>query len=408
MPTDALTHTRDVMLETRALGFEKLRAQQVELGRKVRALLLSKGLPSVAAEGFQAPGVVVSYTRDDGLHTGKAFIGNGLQTAAGVPLQCDEPADYKTFRIGLFGLDKLQHVDRTVANLEVALTRILGDRACPNARPPEPGAGLGPSLHPTEEDAARCPHPRGAYHPGHCHPEGVAMNRMLALVLCSLAGLAQADSVTVTDGNASLKTTRDEPIFNIGSPGDPLRLLRTLEWTVDGRRILVYPSGPSTFFDVGHFHSGAHVTAQQIHAQGPYLGYAINDATGTVVGGLVYSLVGDIANSQRARLTEKLDLVNRTANTLTVSLAGLGFKPTQPALEVPDLSGLQLKGTTVVFTQGVDRCHVTDRSTLRPAHGPACGELYRLQSAVQSELRHPGGRHAHHGHRAERWDRPNV
>jgi aspartate aminotransferase-like enzyme len=128
MPTDALTHTHDVMLETRALGFEKLRAQQMELGRKVRALLVSKGLPSVAAEGFQAPGVVVSYTRDDGLHTGKAFIGNGLQTAAGVPLQCDEPADYKTFRIGLFGLDKLQHVDRTVANLEAALTRILGDR----------------------------------------------------------------------------------------------------------------------------------------------------------------------------------------------------------------------------------------------------------------------------------------
>jgi aspartate aminotransferase-like enzyme len=128
MPTDALTHTRDVMLETRALGFEKLRAQQMELGRKVRALLVSKGLPSVAAEGFQAPGVVVSYTRDDGLHTGKAFIGNGLQTAAGVPLQCDEPADYKTFRIGLFGLDKLQHVDRTVANLEAALARILGDR----------------------------------------------------------------------------------------------------------------------------------------------------------------------------------------------------------------------------------------------------------------------------------------
>jgi aspartate aminotransferase-like enzyme len=129
LPTDALTHTRDVMLETRALGFDKLRAQQMELGRKVRALLVSKGLPSVAAEGFQAPGVVVSYTRDDGLHTGKAFIGNGLQTAAGVPLHCDEPADYKTFRIGLFGLDKLQHVDRTVANLDAAMTRILTDRA---------------------------------------------------------------------------------------------------------------------------------------------------------------------------------------------------------------------------------------------------------------------------------------
>ena len=126
LPTDALAATRDVMLETRAYGFEKLRAEQLELGRRVRALLAAKGLRSVAAEGFQAPGVIVSYTDDAGLHTGKAFLGEGLQTAAGVPLQCDEPADFKTFRIGLFGLDKLHHIDRTVANLDEALTRILG------------------------------------------------------------------------------------------------------------------------------------------------------------------------------------------------------------------------------------------------------------------------------------------
>jgi aspartate aminotransferase-like enzyme len=125
MPTDALAHTRDVMLETRADGFEKLRAEQLELGRRVRALLVSKGLRSVAAEGFQAPGVVVSYTDDAGLHTGKAFLGEGLQTAAGVPLQCDEGPDFKTFRIGLFGLDKLHHVERTVANLDKALSHIL-------------------------------------------------------------------------------------------------------------------------------------------------------------------------------------------------------------------------------------------------------------------------------------------
>jgi aspartate aminotransferase-like enzyme len=125
MPTDALAHTRDVMLETRANGFEKLRAEQLELGRRVRALLASKGLRSVAAEGFQAPGVVVSYTDDAGLHTGKAFLGEGLQTAAGVPLQCDEGPDFKTFRIGLFGLDKLHHVERTVANLDQALSHIL-------------------------------------------------------------------------------------------------------------------------------------------------------------------------------------------------------------------------------------------------------------------------------------------
>ena len=128
LPTDALATTRDVMLETRAYGFEKVRAEQWDLGRKVRALLASHGLKSVAAEGFQAPGVVVSYTDDAGLHTGKSFLGEGLQTAAGVPLQCDEPADFKTFRIGLFGLDKLHDADRAVACLDAALGRILGAR----------------------------------------------------------------------------------------------------------------------------------------------------------------------------------------------------------------------------------------------------------------------------------------
>jgi aspartate aminotransferase-like enzyme len=129
MPTDALTRNRDMMLATRARGFAALKAQQFELGRQVRARMQARGLPSVAAEGFQAPGVVVSHTTDDGLHTGKAFLGEGLQTAAGVPLQCDEPADFKTFRVGLFGLDKLQHIERTVANLDTALGRIVGASA---------------------------------------------------------------------------------------------------------------------------------------------------------------------------------------------------------------------------------------------------------------------------------------
>jgi aspartate aminotransferase-like enzyme len=125
LPTDALLHTRDAMLETRDAGFEHLRSRQIELGRRVRGLLEAAGFPSVAAEGFQAAGVVVSYTSDPGLHSGTAFLGQGLQTAAGVPLQCDEPADFKTFRIGLFGLDKLHGVERTVANLDAALGRIL-------------------------------------------------------------------------------------------------------------------------------------------------------------------------------------------------------------------------------------------------------------------------------------------
>ena len=124
MPTDALVQLRDVMLETRDYGFEKVRAEQVELGAKVRALLESRGLPSVAADGFKAPGVVVSYTTDPGLQSGKKFAEAGLQTAAGVPLQCGEGADFQTFRIGLFGLEKWHNVDRTVGHLQTALDKI--------------------------------------------------------------------------------------------------------------------------------------------------------------------------------------------------------------------------------------------------------------------------------------------
>jgi aspartate aminotransferase-like enzyme len=125
MPTDALVKLRDAMKETEAYGFEKVRAEQWELGEKVRALLVGKGFRSVAAEDFQAPGVVVSYTGDADIHNGKKFTELGLQIAAGVPLKCDEPDDYRTFRLGLFGLDKLHNVDRTVDNLAGALDQIL-------------------------------------------------------------------------------------------------------------------------------------------------------------------------------------------------------------------------------------------------------------------------------------------
>ncbi|HVL44720.1 MAG TPA: aminotransferase class V-fold PLP-dependent enzyme [Acidovorax sp.] len=124
MPTDALVRLRDVMAETRAYGFAKVREEQIELGAKVRALLESRGFPSVAAEGFKAPGVVVSYTTDPGIQTGKKFLEVGLQTAAGVPLQCDEGPDFKTFRIGLFGLEKWHNVDRTVGHLTAALNEV--------------------------------------------------------------------------------------------------------------------------------------------------------------------------------------------------------------------------------------------------------------------------------------------
>ena len=125
MPTDALTTCLAAMEETRAGGFAYLKAQQVELGRRVRELMVRRGFQSVAAEGFQAPGVVVSYTTDPEIQSAKKFIAQGLQTASGVPLQCDEPADFRSFRLGLFGLEKLHHIDRSVAALEQALDRIL-------------------------------------------------------------------------------------------------------------------------------------------------------------------------------------------------------------------------------------------------------------------------------------------
>ena len=124
LPTDALVRLHEVMLETRAYGFARVCAEQRALGEKVRALFESRGLVSVAAEGFKAPGVVVSYTRDPEIHNSKKFLALGLQTAAGVPLQCDEPADFMTFRIGLFGLEKLHNADRSVAQLALALDRM--------------------------------------------------------------------------------------------------------------------------------------------------------------------------------------------------------------------------------------------------------------------------------------------
>jgi aspartate aminotransferase-like enzyme len=121
MPTDALMRLREVMQETRAYGFDKVKAEQAALGARVRALFESRGIRSVAAEGFKAPGVVVSYTTDADIQNSKKFLALGLQTAAGVPLQCDEPADFSTFRVGLFGLEKLHNADRSVAHLAGAL-----------------------------------------------------------------------------------------------------------------------------------------------------------------------------------------------------------------------------------------------------------------------------------------------
>jgi aspartate aminotransferase-like enzyme len=125
MPTDAIVGFRDAMAETKAMGFAEAKAAQWALGRAVRGLMAEKGVPSVAAEGFQAPGVVVSYTGDADVQNGSKFRAEGLQIAAGVPLQVGEGSEFRTFRIGLFGLDKLKDLDATVTRLKRAVDAVL-------------------------------------------------------------------------------------------------------------------------------------------------------------------------------------------------------------------------------------------------------------------------------------------
>lgn len=124
MPTDGLRRLREVMAETESYGFDRVRDEQIELGRRVRAVLAERGFASVAAPGFEAPGVVVSYT--DMPDIVARFADAGVQVAAGVPLMCDEPDDYRAFRVGLFGLDKLNDIDGTIARLERALDSVTG------------------------------------------------------------------------------------------------------------------------------------------------------------------------------------------------------------------------------------------------------------------------------------------
>ncbi|MFP3455814.1 aminotransferase class V-fold PLP-dependent enzyme [Psychrobacter sp. SIMBA_152] len=126
MPTDSLRQFRDAVNEAKAIGFDKLCDAQWTLGKRIREVLEAKGVESVAAEGFKAPGVVVSYTDRDDMHKGSAFAEIGVQIAAGVPLKVGEPDNFKTFRLGLFGLDKLTDIDGTVARFEAALNKVLG------------------------------------------------------------------------------------------------------------------------------------------------------------------------------------------------------------------------------------------------------------------------------------------
>lgn len=127
MPTDSLRQFRDTIFEAKEIGFDKLSDAQWELGNKIRDLLESRGIESVAAEGFKAPGVVVSYTNRDDMHKGSAFAERGMQIAAGVPLKCGEPDSFKTFRLGLFGFDKLKDVDGTVERFKNTFEQVVGE-----------------------------------------------------------------------------------------------------------------------------------------------------------------------------------------------------------------------------------------------------------------------------------------
>ncbi|BBU31071.1 hypothetical protein BTHE68_48050 [Burkholderia sp. THE68] len=191
----------------------------------------------------------------------------------------------------------------------------------------------------------------------------------ILLALLAIPALALADAVSTSNNNSTLTVTRDDPIYNLNLPSDPVQLVRTLEWNVDGRRILIYPSGPSTFIDLGHMHADAHVTTNQIHAQGPILGYGTGALSGTVLGGIVYTVDGDTAGTLKSRLTEKVDIQNKSNAPVQLWMSGLGYKPSQSNLEVPDYSGLDIVGTTVAV--------ITNRSIteILPAPQNSFGEV---------------------------------
>ena len=166
---------------------------------------------------------------------------------------------------------------------------------------------------------------------------------------------AHAVSINVVDRNASLKYNADDPIYNLGQSSDPVQFSRALEWKVEGKRIVVYPSLPLAWLDVGHYHSGAHVAANQVHAQGPSFGYATNSALGSRQGGSLYSLEGSKTGCGYSRITEKVDFVNNEDDEISIRVVGLGYKP-NPASpgspEVPNLSGVTVTGTAMLYTQG--------------------------------------------------------
>jgi hypothetical protein len=167
-----------------------------------------------------------------------------------------------------------------------------------------------------------------------------------------LAHAISQNSVTITNSNSSLRFTIDKDSYNHGLPNDPVQFPRTLEWVVDGRRILVYPSAPSGWLDIEHLHPAMHVAGNQMHAQGPFFGYGTSPIAGSVTGGIVYSVHGGMPGSFTSRISEKVRIHNKSSGNLDVTLIGLGSKSGKATLEVSDFAGLNITGTTVVYYQG--------------------------------------------------------
>ncbi|HYD59401.1 MAG TPA: hypothetical protein VEC35_03560 [Noviherbaspirillum sp.] len=176
----------------------------------------------------------------------------------------------------------------------------------------------------------------------------------LAAILMLGPCIAQAQAVDISDGNSSLRYNRREPFTLETVPTSPIQFPDTIEWTVDGRRILVYPSIPGNSMDIEHIHPGSHVAGNQIHVQGPLFGYAREDVTV----GIVYTVTGGASGSGESRISEKVDIRNKSSTPVSLgSLTGLGWLPDRSAphnanLELPDLTGLTVTGTTIAFTQG--------------------------------------------------------
>lgn len=179
--------------------------------------------------------------------------------------------------------------------------------------------------------------------------------RMASCAIALAPALTHALPITVTDNNAHLTYRIDEPGGSYGYTSDPVQFPRAMHWLVDGHDMLVYPT--SAWIDVGHLHLGSHVRTTQIHAQGPMLGYGTSPMQGRMVGGAVYTVEGARDSCERSRISEKIDIANKTSGeTYTVIHRAMGYRPTASTHgsgePVPDISAWNVSGVTTTALQG--------------------------------------------------------